>query len=287
MSMFSWFSKSNPSDADVATQGAGLRPVGGPASVGMPQAKGSALPQDPSASRKTERIERREQLYGVVRDAMTRAGILSSGYKFKVLSLDPRGRQYLIMMDLTDQSAGDADRLAEIEALIAQFAKTRFEILVTAVYWRVNASVTAGLSSAKPGLGAPVSRPAPLSSSSGLTSGSAPSATPGFTPSSSVGATPPRPAGAMPATAAAGVAVAAVGVAGHSSRYEPIQDDEVLAFKNALASAAPGVGLVASGEIVKSGRRNPAQPQEFENTELLDHDDRASPLSTTQYGDLN
>ena len=39
---------------------------------------------------------------------MTRAGILSSGYKFKVLSLDPRGRQYLIMMDLTDQSAGDA-----------------------------------------------------------------------------------------------------------------------------------------------------------------------------------
>jgi hypothetical protein len=31
---------------------------------------------------------------------MTRAGILSSSYKFKVLSLDSRSDQYLIMMDL-------------------------------------------------------------------------------------------------------------------------------------------------------------------------------------------
>lgn len=263
MSLFSWFSKPNSSDADVAPLVVGPRHATTPAAVGVQKANGSALPQDPSASRKSERIERREQLYGVVRDAMTRAGILSSGYKFKVLSLDPRGRQYLIMMDLVDQSAGDADRLAEIEALIAQFAKTRFEILVTAVYWRVNASVTAGLSSAKTGTISPVSRPAPLS------------------------ATPLRPAVAVPAVAAAGVAVAAAAVAGQPSRYEPIQDDEVLAFKNALASAAPASGLVASGEIVKSGRRNPAQPQEFENTELLEHDDKISPLSTTQYGDLN
>jgi hypothetical protein len=261
MSLFSWFSKTNPPGADAASPGAGLRYGGGPVSASVPQAKGLTLPQDPSATRKSERIERREQLYGVVRDAMTRAGILSTGYKFKVLSLDPRGRQYLIMMDLVDQSAGDADRLAEIEALIAQYAKTRFEILVTAVYWRVNASVTAGLSSAKPAAAAPASRPAPLS------------------------ATPSRPSAAVPV--AAGAAMASVAVAGQSSRYEPIQDDEVLAFKNALASAAPASGLVASGEIVKSGRRNPAQPQEFENTELLDHDDKISPLSSTQYGDLN
>ena len=267
MSMFSWFSKPNSSDADVASPGAGPRPAGGLAPASVPQAKGPALPQDPAASRKTERIERREQLYGVVRDAMTRAGILSAGYKFKVLSLDPRGRQYLIMMDLTDQSAGDADRLAEIEALIAQLAKAKYEILVTAVYWRVNASVTAGLSSAKPFSSAPASRPAPLSA----------------TPS----AAPSRPAITVPVAAAAGVAVTAAAVAGQPSRYEPIQDDEVLAFKHALASAAPAAGLVASGEIVKSGRRNPAQPQEFENTELLEHDEKVSPLSTTQYGDLN
>jgi len=41
--------------------------------------------------------------------------------------------------------------------------------------------------------------------------------------------------------------------------------------------------LVAPGEIVKSGRRNPAPMPTFEDTEL---DDRPSPLSGTQYGDL-
>lgn len=262
MSLFSWFSKPNPPDPGGAAPVAAAARAGLSVAAARPQGKEPATPMDPSASRKTERIERREQLYGVVRDAMTRAGILSTGYKFKVLSLDPRGRQYLIMMDLVDQSAGDSARLAEIEALIAQFAKTRHEILVTAVYWRVNASVTAGLSSATPTPAS--SRPAPL----------------GATP-------PPRQPAAVPVASAAGLAVSAAAVAGQSSRYEPIQDDEVMAFKNALASANPPSGLVASGEIVKSGRRNPAQPQEFENTEVIDHDEKVSPLSTTQYGDLN
>jgi hypothetical protein len=268
MSLFSWFSKPTSSDAESPAQPAGSSQDGAGVSSSRPQAgKVTAPPLDPSASRKTERIERREQLYAVVRDAMTRAGILSTGYKFKVLSLDPRGKQYLIMMDLSDQSAGEAARLAEIEALIAQLAKTRHEVLVTAVYWRVNANVTVGLSSARPGSGASgaASRPAPLSVQP-----------------------PSHPA--LPVAAAAvglGAGVAAVAVAGQAPRYEPLQEDEVMAFKNALASAAPAGGLVASGEIVKSGRRNPAQPQEFENTELLDHDEKVSPLSTTQYGDLD
>ena len=150
MSLFSWFSKPTPSEADSTAQSAGRGADAEATPSSRPQAKAPTQSVDASASRKTERIERREQLYGVVRDAMTRAGILSSGFKFKVLSLDPRGRQYLIMMDLTDQSAGDADRLAEIEALIAQLAKTRHDIVVTAVYWRVNANVTVGLSTQRP-----------------------------------------------------------------------------------------------------------------------------------------
>ncbi len=77
---------------------------------------------------------------------MIKAGVLSSTYKFKVLSLDSRGRQYLIMMDLARQYVGETARLAEIEGLIAQHAKTRHDILVTAVYWRINEHVTAGLS---------------------------------------------------------------------------------------------------------------------------------------------
>jgi hypothetical protein len=62
-----------------------------------------------------------------------------------------------------------------------------------------------------------------------------------------------------------------------------LQPDEVVAFKQALASVAASKPLSAPGEIVHSGRRNPAPEPNFEDTEM---DDRASPLSGTQYGDL-
>jgi hypothetical protein len=90
-------------------------------------------------------MERRELLYTVVRDAMVRAGVLSASYKFKVLSLDQRGRQFLVMMDLAREYGGETVRLSEIEALIAQTAKARYDILVTAVYWRINDHVAVGM----------------------------------------------------------------------------------------------------------------------------------------------
>lgn len=183
-----------------------------------------------SGHRKTERLERRELVYEVVRDAMLRAGVLAASYKFKVLSLDAKGIQYVIMMDLTDRLAGDTVRLAEIEALIAQSAKIRHDILVTAVYWRVNQPVTSGLSS--------------------------------------------RPSSSVVATSGAG------------PRYEPVQKDEIAAFKKALASAPPPA-QAAAGQVLKSRRRNPAPVQEFEDTNVVDPRERASPLSATQYGDLN
>ena len=251
MSLFSWFSKKATSNPDHPAHSSGLEPELSTAplmSSTRLQARAAGQPVDASGSRKTERIERREQLYSVVRDAMTRAGILSASYKFKVLSLDPRGRQYLIMIDFSNQLAGDTDRLAEIESLIAQSAKSRHEILVTAVYWRVSANVTAGLSSARPNSFGAASRPMPLA------------------------ARQPAPAPV---------------VAAQPSRYEPLEADEVMAFKNALATATAATVLVASGEIVKSGRRNPPLQPDFENTELIDHAEKASPLSGTQYGDLN
>lgn len=103
------------------------------------------VPPEHAANRKNERMERRELLYTVVRDAMVRAGVLSASYKFKVLSLDQRGRQFLVMMDLAREYGGETVRLSEIEALIAQTAKTRYDILVTAVYWRINDHVAVGI----------------------------------------------------------------------------------------------------------------------------------------------
>src|SRR5215218_5120863 len=83
------------------------------------------------ANRKKERMERRELLYAIVREAMVRASVLSSTYKFKVLSLDPRGRQFMVMVDLATGAASDTTRLAEIEAMVAQSAKARYDILVS------------------------------------------------------------------------------------------------------------------------------------------------------------
>lgn len=238
MSLFGWFSRKPYEQAPVA-ESSSLSHVdatvpylpGGKGRVKAPvSVPGSA------ANRKSERLERRELLYAVVRESMTRAGLLSTSYKFKVLSLDSRGRQYLIMMDMARQNVGDTARLADMESHIAKIAKTRHDILVTAVYWRVNEHVTAGLARTAPA-------PAPL----------------------------PR--------------VAAVGtpVAPAAPRFEPLQADEVAAFKQALASIPAPAALSAPGEIVRSGRRNPAPPS-FQDTEL---DERQSPLSGTQYGDLN
>ena len=252
MSIFNWFSSKQPEKSSTAPESSGLGHVDATVPL-MPsdrlRVKLAVPPASHAANRKTERLEHRELLYSVVRDSMIRAGVLAASYKFKVLSLDARGRQYLIMVDLVNQSAGDTSRLAEIEAMIAQAAKLRHEILVTAVYWRVNEHVTAGLSRSHnlPATKAPAKGPeSPASQNS----------------------TPRSPSTTAP-------------------RYEPLQQDEVVAFKRALAGAVAATPPSASGHVVKSGRRNPAPPAEFENTQMVDAAVRASPLSGTQYGDLN
>jgi hypothetical protein len=239
MSLFRWFSKKTQVPPPVA-ESSGLGHIDATLPFnhgGKSRSRGPNSVPGSAANRKSERLERRELLYAVVRESMTRAGLLSTSYKFKVLSLDSRGRQYLIMMDMARQNVGDPQRLADMESHIAKVAKSRHDILVTAVYWRVNEHVTAGLAR----------------------SASSASAAVAVAPAAAVAAAPAQP------------------------RYEPLQADEVAAFKQALAAIPSPTALSAPGEIVRSGRRNPAPPS-FQDTEL---DDRNSPLSGTQYGDLN
>lgn len=231
MSLFNWFSKKATSKSAPSVAEKPVRVANG-LSISVDGGAPASNPE-PSSHRRAERVERREQLYGVVRDAMMRAGVLSASYKFKVLSLDSRGGSYLIMADLSSQAAIDAARMAEIESLIAQNAKSRYEILVAAVYWRLSDHVTAGLSAKAP--------------SQAQASASA--------------AHPNMPADAVDLS-------------------------EMLAFKSAFAAVAVAAPLSASGEILKSKRRNPNPQPQFENTEILDADARA-PLGATQYGELN
>jgi hypothetical protein len=214
MSIFQWFSKTKPTKTTDPTERRG---------PGSGDAGGAASSPSDSSSRKHERLEQRELLYAVVRESMTRIGILSANYKFKVLSLDSRGRKYMIMMDLTRLYADETGKLAEIENVIAQTAKNRHDIFVTAVYWRVDEHVVPSLAKTTP-------------------------------------------------------------ISARGAQHEPLRVDEMAAFKRALASVSNDQSLSSPGEIVRSGRRNPASMPAFADTEV---DQRHTPLSGTQYGDLN
>ncbi len=255
MSLLSWFSTKKPTKT-IPPESSGLsrmeatRPVNGARNG---QAKPASGGSEHAGNRKTERMARRELLYSVVRESMVRAGVLSQSYKFKVLSLDQRGRQFLVMMDLASEFGGETHRLAEIEAMIAQSAKARYEILVTAVYWRMNEHVAVGVPSARSSGPMPLeSQPAPLAAPSHHT---------------------------LPA-----------------QRFEPIQDDEVAAFKRALAAGVPAAASIAAAAPKARaaapaerhhGPRNITLLTGYEDTEMPDPDVRAPALSTTQYGELN
>ena len=234
MSLFSWLFPSKPK--------AGARPAPAP-----------AQPHGVAEGIKGERTQRREHLYLAVRDTMVRSGVLSSGYKFKVLSLDADGRQFLVMLDIAPGYGADTARQMEMEELLMRTAKTRFHVEVTAVYWRLNAALA---SADKPGSAvaqAPVA-PAPVQ------------------------APAPAPAAAAPAPAPAQPA---------DPDFEPIAPDEVEAFKQALQKAAPSPVKPA---VAAPARAHPSieegNANGFADTLIVDQEERASRLGATQYGEL-
>ena len=318
MSLFSWFSR-KPAPPKAKPRSAGAEPSGllnadatvplAPGRPGQPLLQ--PVPPEHAANRKNERMERRELLYTVVRDAMVRAGVRSASYKFKVLSLDQRGRQFLVMMDLAREYGGETARLSEIEALIAQTAKTRYDILVTAVYWRINDHVAVGLpqkgitpttvpSAAAPQgvVRKPVPAPAPAApapvaaSASSLLFPAEPAARFPTTPTA-LGRTPSGTTAPAPLLPASNTGPAPLAPASGPARFEPIEADEVAAFKRALADAAgraPVAPAAAArpGVAVRSGPLlPPSHSTDFADTEMPGSDGQSTALSTTQYGELN
>lgn len=188
------------------------------------------------------------------------------------------------MMDLAREFGGETVRLSEIEALIAQTAKARYDILVTAVYWRINDHVAVGIpQKALPRWEplCPQPLPQPVCLCGRLLRGSCVAPCRAGCRRSA----PVRPAPIAQARPEA----AAVRPA---PRYEPIEADEVAAFKRALSDAAgaraapaaaskPGVPL-RSGPLLP-----PSRPTGFEDTVMPGADGASPDLSSTQYGDLN
>ncbi len=198
---------------------------------------------------KARRQERRERLYSVVREAMLRSEVLASRYKFKVLSLDTHGRQFLIMVDLMDASAVAPDRFASIEQLIIGNAAQQHGIYVKSVYWRATESL----------LLAPSAKAVPA----------APVATP----------MPATPAVVTPAP------VPVAPVVARKPAFDPIEQAEVLAFKKAIGAIPSTPAAKTPGQVHTSGSRHVLTG--FEDTQILDtSDDQVSPLSRTQFGEL-
>ncbi len=141
--MLSWLlgkKKKKPSparSADVAQSH--LQPAASASgkATALSQAADAAMEQR-REQRKQDRLNRREALFGVVRETMLRAGILSSAYKFKVLSIDQHGRHFLVLLDLSLELAESetAQRQLEIEQMITTAASVRCQATVQAVYWR-------------------------------------------------------------------------------------------------------------------------------------------------------
>lgn len=65
---------------------------------------------------------------------MLRNGFLSASYKFKVLSLDAYGLQFLVMVDLIDVLT--EKHFIELEAFVQESALIEHGLQVPAVYWR-------------------------------------------------------------------------------------------------------------------------------------------------------
>jgi hypothetical protein len=244
-----WFSKKPPTASAEELDSSGLDVSDATMPLLTPaQAKNQLDSAGAAVDRRNARLERRELLYSVIRECMTQAGILSQSFKFKVLSLDSHGRQYLVMMDLPQQLAPLTGHFSDIETHIARNAKTRHGILVTSVYWRIHEQVTAG--------GTTTSHTSPK---------------PAVVLAEEVEKIPAKVLTKEPAKEHA-----------KESAVDGALAAEMDAFKK--ASAATPAASAPTGELLRSGTRNPHPMPSFADTEI--NPQYATPLSSTQYGDL-
>jgi hypothetical protein len=271
MSLFSWFSpghkKKHEARASLLADSGFSRMDSTKPVSGAPHQNHAPNPGHGS-HRKHERMAHREQLYAVVREAMVRAGVLSSSYKFKVLSLDTQGKQFMVMVDLAQGAVTDGLRMSEIEAMIAQSARAKYDILVPSVYWRASEHVAVGDAQRVPAVSQPAplmaeaaqrrvhSRPAPLQSAS------------------------------RPAPLERSSRPAPLERVSRPAPMEPLQADEVAAFQKALDAGLRGEKALAAAQ---NGARtqNYTLLTGFEDTEMAPQAGGPdSELSGTQYGAL-
>lgn len=147
---------------------------------------------------------RREMVYQSVRDNLLLLEIISGMYKFKAVGLDERQHRFMVVIDVASgfiaRRAGKVMRFNEVEKFLSERAFSQYGVRIDSIYWRFHPEVRTFGRGYRASDVAPRPRPAPAAAPA---------------PAS---AAPARPAGLRP-----------------SSRHEPVSDDEMRAFEQAIA----------------------------------------------------
>jgi hypothetical protein len=86
--------------------------------------------------RRSDRAARRDLLQAVVREALADLGVLSLHYKFKVMSVDQEGTQFVVLVDLSLAFSADIPLLKKMEMAIIHRALSQRQLTINAVFWR-------------------------------------------------------------------------------------------------------------------------------------------------------
>jgi hypothetical protein len=86
---------------------------------------------------------RREKITKIVANLLSRSGIEAQHYKLILLTLDAKGYEYLVMLDLAREHIAFSSTLRQIEQHIIKESMNQFEIVVRAVYWQFNSHESA------------------------------------------------------------------------------------------------------------------------------------------------
>lgn len=263
--------------------------------------------QKRNALRRKEREQRRENLFGIVRECISSNKLFEQGYKFKVLSIDSHGRQFIVLIDLSVASIQDKgpSGLLMIEERIARAALEK-SISVQAVYWRyfAHSLATTTRRAAPPPVqqqpmqtqqsAAPTQPQAAVPPAAHAAGAAAPVQPPAFPPAAAAPITPPAAAAAPaapvpPAAAPSAFPSTQIMASAQEADEEEFGADELLAFQRALARAK---GQKEPDQVTLPTTPSPAADNNllltgYEDTEqAFDADDIAT-LSQTQYGRLD
>ncbi|HEX5805762.1 MAG TPA: hypothetical protein VFY31_05440 [Macromonas sp.] len=131
-----------------------LRKVSSPAAAPAPArvlahapAPASEPPRQPAAGAppdKQHRAERRDELGAALRETLLRAGILSSRYKARFLSLSRQAEQFVVLCELDDRDTETSHAaLNKLERAMQRLLQERYPHLqITQIYWRVHTHET-------------------------------------------------------------------------------------------------------------------------------------------------